>query len=117
MNMSIFRKNVITVALYVAIAFVGAITFSAPVHADGAGAFLGGIAVARIGQNVRDRNDYEEDQAYYAQQQAQTAQQQANSSRGTSATDKLAQLDTMLKNGYITQAEYNAKKKEILDNM
>ena len=114
--MSIFRKNTITAALYVSITFVGAVTLSAPVHADG-GAFLGGIAVARIGQNVRDRNDYEEDQAYYAQQQAQAAQQQANNSQGTSATDKLAQLDTMLKNGYITQAEYNAKKKEILDNM
>ena len=92
-----------------------AFTFSAPAQADGAGAFLGGIAVAKIGQSVRDRNDYEEDQAYYAQQQAQAAQQQAN--QGSSAEDKLAQLDGMLKKGYITQSEYNAKKKEILANM
>lgn len=115
--MSNIRKNVIKTALPLVISCALAFTFSAPVQADGAGAFLGGIAVSRIGQNVRDRNDYEEDQAYYAQQQAQAAQQQAANSQGSSAEDKLRQLDNMLKQGYITQSEYNAKKKEILANM
>ena len=104
---------------------VGVIAFSVtvPALADGAGAFLGGIAVARIGQNVRDRNDYEEDQAYYAQQQAQAAQQQANAaqqqaaSQPQTAEDKIAQLDKLAAGGYISKEEYKSRKQAILDNM
>jgi hypothetical protein len=92
-----------------------AITSSIPAQADGAGAFLGGIAVARIGSNVRDRRDYEEDQAYYAQQQAQSSQYQANSQKSTE--QKLADLQDLAQKGYITPEEYKAKKKAILDSM
>jgi membrane protease subunit (stomatin/prohibitin family) len=89
-----------------------AVTVSIPsAQAGHAGAFLGGIAVAKIGQSVRDRNDYEEDQAYYAQQQAQAA----NSKPSTE--DQLAQLQDLAAKGYITPEEYKAKKKAILDNM
>lgn len=92
-----------------------AITSGIPAHADGAGAFLGGIAVARIGQNVRDQRDYEEDQAYYAQQQAEAAQSQANSEKSTE--QQLADLQDLAQKGYITPEEYKAKKKAILDSM
>jgi hypothetical protein len=92
-----------------------AITSSIPVQADGAGAFLGGIAVARIGSNVRDRRDYEEDQAYYAQQQAEATQSQANSQQ--SPQQRIAQLDKLAAGGYITPEEYKAKKQSILDEM
>jgi hypothetical protein len=92
-----------------------AITSSIPAQASGAGAFLGGIAVARIGQNVRDRNDYEEDQAYYAQQQAQATQSQANSQKSTE--QQLAELQDLAQKGYITPDEYKAKKKAILDSL
>ncbi len=108
-----FSRTALTTAALCALAF----NFSAPAHADGAGAFLGGIAVAKIGQSVRERNEYEEQQAYYAQQQAEAAQAQAAQAQGSSAESKLAQLDNMLKKGYISQAEYDAKKKEILANM
>ena len=91
-----------------------AITFSIQAHADG-GAFLGGIAVARIGSNVRDRRDYEEDQAYYAQQQAQAAQSQATSQK--SPQQRIAELDKLAAGGYITPEEYRAKKQSILDEM
>jgi len=95
-----------------------AITSSVPAHADGAGAFLGGIAVARIGSNMRDRRDYEEDQAYYQQQQAQAAQQQAQAANSKpSAEQQLAQLQDLAQKGYITPEEYKAKKKAILDSM
>ena len=94
---------------------VVAITSSIPAQADGAGAFLGGIAVARIGSNVRDRRDYEEDQAYYAQQQAQAAQSQAYSQKSTE--QQLADLQDLAQKGYITPDEYKAKKKAILDSM
>ena len=100
---------------------LGVIAFSVtvPAMADGAGAFLGGIAVARIGQNVRDRNDYEEDQAYYAQQQAQAAQQQANAAtqQPQTAEEKIAQLDKLAAGGYISKEEYKSRKKAILDSM
>ena len=92
-----------------------AITSSLPAHADGAGAFLGGIAVARIGSNVRDRRDYEEDQAYYQQQQAQAAQSQAASQK--TPQQRIAELDKLAAGGYITPEEYKAKKQSILDSM
>lgn len=64
---------------------------------------------------MRDRRDYEEDQAYYSQQQAQAAQSQANSKPTTE--EQLAQLQDLAAKGYITPEEYKAKKKAILDNM
>jgi len=93
-----------------------AITSSIPAQADGAGAFIGGIAVARIGQNVRDQRDYEEDQAYYAQQQAQAAQSQAAAAQQT-PQQRIAELDKLAAGGYITPEEYKAKKQAILDEM
>ena len=100
---------------------LGVIAFSVtvPALADGAGAFLGGIAVSRIGQSVRDRNDYEEDQAYYAQQQAQAAQQQANAAQQQPQTpsEKIAELDKLAAGGYITPEEYKSRKQAILDSM
>ena len=114
LNIKFNVKNMMLTAL-------GVIAFSVtvPALADGAGAFLGGIAVARIGQNVRDRNDYEEDQAYYAQQQAQAAQQQANAAtqQPQTAEEKIAQLDKLAAGGYISKEEYKSRKKAILDSM
>jgi len=103
---------------------LGVIAFATtiPAQADGAGAFLGGIAVAKIGSNVRDRRDYEEDQAYYAQQQANAAQQQANAAQyqaqsSGSAESQIKKLNDLLAQGLITQDEYNTQKQKILDNL
>jgi hypothetical protein len=92
-----------------------AITSSIPAHAGGAGAFIGGIAVANIARNTRDRRDYEEDQAYYAQQQSEAAQSQSSSQ--LSPQQRIAQLDKLAAGGYITPEEYKAKKQSILDEM
>ena len=115
LNIKFNVKNMMLTAL-------GVIAFSVtvPALADGAGAFLGGIAVARIGSNVRDRRDYEEDQAYYSQQQAQAAQQQANAAQHQATQtpeQKIAQLDKLAAGGYITADEYKSRKNAILDNM
>ena len=58
LNIRLNVKNMMLAAL-------GVIAFSVtvPAQADGAGAFLGGVAVAKIGRSVRDRNDYEQQQA------------------------------------------------------
>ena len=114
LNIKLNLKNTMMVAL-------GVIAFSVtvPAQADGAGAFLGGIAVARIGQSVRDNNeaqqrqaDAAEQQAYYAQQQAQAAPQQPQT-----AEEKIAQLDKLAAGGYISPEEYKSRKQAILDNM
>jgi len=96
-----------------------AFSITVPAQADGAGAFLGGIAVARIGEAVRDSNDAQQQeadaasqQAYYAQQQAQAAQQAPQT-----AEEKIAQLDKLAAGGYISPEEYKSRKKAILDNM
>lgn len=100
---------------------VGAIAFSVtvPVLADGAGAFLGGIAVAKIGQSIHENNEAQRDQADAAQQQAYYAQQQAQQAQQApkSAEDKIAELDKLAAGGYITPAEYKSRKKAILDSM
>jgi hypothetical protein len=118
LNIRFNVKNMMLTAL-------GVIAFSVtvPAMADGAGAFLGGIAVARIGQSVRDRNDYEQQQAEAAQQQANAATQQANAAQQQAAAQpqtaeqKIAQLDKLAAGGYITPEEYKSRKKAILDNM
>ena len=117
MNMSDYRKNTMSMVLCTFIVSVIAITASVPAQAGGAGAFLGGIAVARIGQNMRDRTDYEQDQAYYAQQQASIAQAQAAAPSASSAEEKIKKLDKLLAGGYITKDEYNTQKQKILNNL
>ena len=94
-----------------------AVSTSIPAQADGAGAFLGGIAVARIGSNIRDRTDAEEDQAYYAQQQAAAAQSQAAASQPESAEVRIKKLDNLLAQGLITKDEYNTQKQKILNSL
>ena len=105
-------KNMMLTAL-------GVIAFSVtvPVMADGAGAFLGGIAVAKIGRSVRDRNDYEQQQAEAAQQQAYYAQQQAQAPQAQTPSEKIAELDKLAAGGYISKEEYKSRKKAILDSM
>jgi hypothetical protein len=88
--------------------------------AHDAGAFIGGIAAARIGANMRARTQAEQQQAYYAQQQAQQAQQvqQAPPPPAQKTTQqKLEELDQLAAGGYITPEEYKAKKQQILDSM
>ena len=98
---------------------LGVIAFATtiPAQADGAGAFLGGIAVARIGSNMRDRTDAQEDQAYYAQQQAAAAQSQAAASQPESAEVRIKKLDNLLAQGLITKDEYNTQKQKILNSL
>lgn len=100
---------------------LGVIAFSVtvPAHADGAGAFLGGIAVAKIGQSVRKSNEAQQQQADAASQQAYYAQQQAEAAQQApqTAEEKIAQLDKLAAGGYITPEEYKSRKKAILDSM
>ncbi len=116
------KKSLLTVSI-AALAATPAGFIAVPAQADEAGAFIGGIAVSRIGQNMRARTRAEQEQAYYAQQQAQAAQQaqavpQAAPAPAQKTTQqRLEELDALAAGGYITPEEYKAKKKQILDDM
>ncbi len=95
--------------------FIGSVAFSisTPSRAGDAGAFIGGIFATKLIQNSRRSADAEEQQAYAAQQRpvAQT------SSASKSPQQRISELDKLAAGGYITPAEYKAKKKTILDSM
>jgi membrane protease subunit (stomatin/prohibitin family) len=117
MNMINFKNYAVNLMVF--IFCVTTMATTTPVQAGHAGAFLGGIAVAKIGRSIRDNNDYQEDQAYYAQQQAEAAQSQARAANPPKKTteQRMADLDKLAKGGYITPEEYKAKKKQILDDI
>ena len=112
-----FRNNAMNMILCTFVVSVTAITTIIPAQAGGAGAFLGGIAAVKIGENIRDRTDAQEDQAYYAQQQAEIAQAQANRPQASSPEEQIKKLDKLLAGGYITKDEYNTQKQKILNNL
>lgn len=94
-----------------------ALTVSAPVQASDAGAFLGGVAAARIGANMRRRTAAAEVTAYNTSRAAQPVQQAAPAPATMTTQQKLDQLNKLAAGGYITPAEYKAKKKAIMDSM
>lgn len=110
--MSRFKKLLVLGCISSALTF----GISLPVFASDAGAFLGGVAVARIGQNMRARTQAEQQQAYYAQQQAQQPQQAAPAA-SQSPEARIKQLDKLAAGGYITPAEYKQKKAAIVNSM
>ncbi len=94
--------------------FIGSAAFSisTPTIASDAGAFIGGVFATKLLQNSRRTADAEEQQAYAAQRPvAQT------SSASKSPEQRISELDKLAAGGYITPAEYKAKKKTILDSM
>jgi len=99
------------------------ISLPEPALADDAGAFVGGVMAARIGQNMRARTQAEQQQAQAAQDQAYAAQQQQQVQQAApppakqTAEERIAQLDKLAAGGYITAEEYKAKKQAIIDEM
>ena len=111
----IINKTVFTSTLG-AVLMVSIISMPSPAQAgSSAGAFVGGMLAGHVVRNMHDRTQAEQQQAYYAQQQARQPVQQASSSQSTQ--QQLAKLDKLAEGGYITPAEYKAKRKTVLDNM
>ncbi len=102
-----------------ALLVTAALTTSVPTQAGDAGAFVGGMLTSRVLGNMHQRTEAEQQQAYYAQQNAQRQQvQQAAPASSTQSTEqKLKELDKLAAGGYITPAEYKAKKQSIIDAM
>lgn len=96
------------------------LTVSAPVYSSDWGAFVGGVAAARIGTNMRRRTAAAEVTAYNTSRPAQPVQQAAPApaAPATMTTQqKLDQLNKLAAGGYITPDEYKARKKAIMDSM
>jgi len=95
-----------------------AATLAIPVQASNAGAFVGGMMVSRLMTNAHQRTVAEQQQADAAQQQADAAQRQVQQAPAAQSPEqRIAQLDKLAAGGYITPAEYKAKKQAIIDSM
>lgn len=83
---------------------------------NSAGAFLGGVFATKILSNMDRQTRAEEYRASVAQPRYITAPP-ASAGASQSPEARLQQLDKLAAGGYITPAEYKAKKQQILNNM
>ena len=93
---------------------VVALATSLPAYSSSTGAFVGGMLASRVMTNMHERTQAEQVQAYNSQ--AQTRQQSAPAA-SQSPEQRIAQLDKLAAGGYITPAEYKAKKQQIINSM
>jgi len=80
---------------------------------------VGGLLAGKVMNNMHQRTEAEQQQAYYAQQNAQQqpVQQAAPAPAQKTTQQKLDELDKLAAGGYITPDEYKAKKQQIIDSM
>ncbi len=90
---------------------------SMPALADDAAAFIGGVFATKLLGGMRERNEAEQQQAAATQQMANQQRAAPASSGSKSPQARIAELDKLAAGGYITSAEYKAKKQAILDSL
>ena len=82
------------------------------------GGLIGGHVLTRVMDNSERRTRAAEHQAYQSQQPQVVYQQApASGSGGKSVEQRLEELDSLAAKGYISQSEYKARRKEILDSL
>ena len=117
MSYKIKFKNAASGALMLAVTT----TAAGPALAGDAGAFVGGMVTSRVLNNMHQRTQAEQQQAYYAQQSAQQPVQQAAPAPAATPTQtteqKLDELNKLAAGGYITPEEYKTKKAAIINAM
>ena len=101
---------------------LAASSFTVPVYADDAGAFLGGMITTRVLGNMRQRTEAEQQQAAAAQQQAANSSyssvpQAAPAPQQKSVEQRMKELDDLAAKGYISKEEYQAKKQAIINSI
>jgi hypothetical protein len=122
-------RSLVVVMVVMTLGFSLTPTYRAEAHWSGT-SFLGGMAaghmVSRIGYNMRARTRAAEYAAYarpradaptVVYQQAPAAVQAPAPAPQMTPEQKLNQLDKLAAGGYITPAEYKAKRQAILDTM
>ncbi len=111
------KQRNIAIGTAASIVVAAALTVSAPLQASDAGAFIGGVFASRVMSNMRQQTAAQETTAYNSSRAAQPVQQAAPAPATMTTQQKLDQLNKLAAGGYITPAEYKAKKKAILDSM
>ncbi len=93
-------------------------SYSPTAAANHGGAFIGGMLVGHLvtGAVSRDKQRTADANAMAAQQNA-AYQQQAAAPAAQTPEQRIQQLDKLAAGGYITPAEYKAKKQAIVDSM
>jgi hypothetical protein len=90
---------------------------TAPALASGGGALLGGLIAGSLLTNIADRNDAEEEEARSQPRTVVVHDRAPSHSSAGSAETRIKRLDKLLAGGYISRAEYDQKKKAIVDSM
>lgn len=114
-NRAVYLNRIISilVAIVIVISFTIMPGFVPAAHSNHGAAFLGGMVAGHvIGGAVR--RDKAKTQA--AEYQAYTQPHAASAAKPT-AEQRIKQLDKLAAGGYITPAEYKAKKKAIVDSL
>jgi hypothetical protein len=113
------HKSVVAISTLAGLLLAATLPASAPVQADETGAFIGGVFASRIMSNMRRRTEAEEVQAVRSAQpaQAHSSAPAASAAAAPTPEQKLNELDKLAAGGYITPAEYKARRKAILDAM
>lgn len=111
-------NRVLIATIAIAVGFTMMPGFVPKAHSND-GAFIGGMAAAHVvGGAVRRNERRTEAEEYQAYNQPRTQQAApAHAAQPQTAKQKLNQLDKLAAGGYITPAEYKAKKKAIVDSM
>jgi membrane protease subunit (stomatin/prohibitin family) len=103
-----YRNTIISGTLLLATA----LGVSIPAQSDNSGAFIGGMLTSRVMSNMHQRTEAEQQQAYNSQQPVQQAAPAQKTPQ-----QRLDELDKLAAGGYITPAEYKAKKQTIINSM
>lgn len=113
-------KMVVVVLVVITICFTMVPGFKSEVRAGDGAAFLGGMVAGHIVGGAIRRSRIRTAAAVEMASQPRTVQQAAPApapAAPQTQEQKLQQLDKLAAGGYITPAEYKAKKKAILDGM
>jgi membrane protease subunit (stomatin/prohibitin family) len=102
-----------------AILLAATLSLGAPAQASNVGAFLGGMLTTKVISNMSRRTEAEEQQAANSSRQVAPAPAPAPAAApaAQSPEQRISQLDKLAAGGYITPAEYKAKKQSIIDGM
>jgi hypothetical protein len=107
-----------TFACTAALLLTTTIGLSTPAQASNAGAFIGGVLATKVIGNMNRQTAAEEQQAANSSRQvAPAAAAPAPAPAAQTPEQRISQLDKLAAGGYITPAEYKAKKKSIVDSM
>jgi Na+/glutamate symporter len=110
-------RNKMTMTAVACVLGTATVGTSLPLYADNAGAFIGGVFATKLITNMNQQTKAQQQQAAAAQQAAAQPRPVQQAPAQQTAEQRIAELDKLAAGGYITPAEYKAKKQAIIDSM